>query len=235
VRATRAHLPVSVVGMPELSRTQVAVYGAIAVALLFVGARAVRGEDGGGGDSEAAYTSSYGDYESGSGGDESEAGDGAGEAGDESFAVSGSGSDVVVDVTGAVGRPGVYRLPAGSRVDDAVQRAGGATGKAELDSVNLAARLADGQQVVVPERVPSGAAGAAGAAPPAAGAEEAPISLGTATVEQLDTIDGIGPVTAEDIVKFREEHGGLSSVDQLDQISGIGPATMEALRERLQP
>jgi competence protein ComEA len=221
--------------MPELSRTQVAVYGAIAVALLFVGARAVRGEDGGGGGSDAGYTSSYGEYESGSGDDEAEADDEAEEAGDESFAISGSGSDVVVDVTGAVGRPGVYRLPAGSRVDDAVQRAGGATGKAELDSVNLAARLADGQQVVVPERISGGTGGAANAVAPLAGAEDAPISLGTATVEQLDTIDGIGPVTAEDIVKFREEHGGLSSVDQLDQISGIGPATMEALRERLQP
>jgi competence protein ComEA len=226
--------------MPELSRTQVAVYGAIAVALLFVGARAVRGEDGGGADSDSGYTSSYGDYESGSDGGEAGTGEegeaGGDEAGEESFAVSGSGSDVVVDVTGAVGRPGVYRLPAGSRVNEAVQRAGGATGKAELDSVNLAARLADGQQVVVPERVPATAGGAPGTAATAApGAEDAPISLGTATVEELDTIDGIGPVTAEDIVKFREEHGGLSSVDQLDQISGIGPATMEALRERLQP
>ena len=82
----------------------------------------------------------------------------------------------------------------------------------------------------MPERGPGGAAAAAGA-----GAEEGPISLGTATVEQLDTIDGIGPVTAADIVEFRDQHGGLSSVDQLDQISGIGPATMESLRERLQP
>ena len=69
----------------------------------------------------------------------------------------------------------------------------------------------------------------------AGGEEDGPISLGTATAAELDTIDGIGPVTAEDIIKFREEHGGLSSVDQLDQISGIGPATMEALRARLQP
>jgi competence protein ComEA len=222
--------------MPELSRTQVAVYGAIAVALLFVGARAVRGEDGGGAGGDSAYTTSDDDYGSASGGDEAEAGPGEDEAGEESFSVSGSGSDVVVDVTGAVARPGVYRLPAGSRVNDAVRRAGGATGKAELDSVNLAARLADGQQVVVPERIPTAAGGGAGVAvAPSAGAEDAPISLGTATVEQLDTIDGVGPVTAEDIVKFREEHGGLSSVDQLDQISGIGPATMEALRERLQP
>jgi competence protein ComEA len=206
--------------MPELSRTQVAVYGAIAVALLFVGARAVRGESEGG---SAGYKSSY-EYGS-------EDGSGESGEGEESFSVEG-GSDVVVDVTGAVRDPGVYRLPAGSRVDDAVKRAGGETDKAELDSVNLAARLADGQQVVVPERLPGG--GATGA-PGAGTEEEGPISLGTATAAELDSIDGIGPVTAEDIIQFREEHGGLSSVDQLDQISGIGPATMEALRERLQP
>jgi competence protein ComEA len=218
--------------MPELSRTQIAVYGALAVALLFVGARAVRGE-GGGGDG-SSYSASY-DYGSEAEGEEGGGSDegGEGDEGEESFAVEG-GSDVVVDVTGAVREPGVYRLPAGSRVDDAVKRAGGETGKAELDSVNLAARLADGQQVVVPELVPGG--GAVGTATGGAGAEEdGPISLGTATAADLDTIDGIGPVTAEDIIKFREEHGGLSSVDQLDQISGIGPATMESLRERLQP
>jgi competence protein ComEA len=229
-----------VAGVPELSRTQVAVYGAIAVALLFVGARAVRGESGGGDDS--GYTSSYGDYSYGSddeGGEAAEGGEGEGdeaaEGGEGTFAVSGSGGDVVVDVTGAVEKPGVYRLPAGGRVDDAVKRAGGATAKAELESVNLAARLADGQQVVVPERGPVQAAGGSPGAMAGPGAEEGPISLATATAAELDTIDGIGPVTAEDIIEFREQHGGLASVDQLDEISGIGPATMEALRERLQP
>jgi competence protein ComEA len=217
--------------MPEWSRTQVAVYGAIAIALLFVGARAVRGE--GGEESDSGYSNSYDDYSSESGGeDEAESGSEAG------FAVEEGGGDVVVDVTGAVRRPGVYRMPAGSRVNDAVKRAGGATGKASLDSINLAARLADGQQVVVPESAPALAGG--GAAPDAAAPvpeaeDDAPISLSTATAVELDTIDGIGPVTAEDIIDFREEHGGLSSIDQLDQISGIGPATMEALRERLQP
>jgi competence protein ComEA len=98
-----------------------------------------------------------------------------------------------------------------------------------LEAVNLAARLADGQQVVVPR------AGAVAAAAAGAGPEDGPISLGTATVDQLDTIDGIGPVTAQKIVEFREQHGGLSSVEQLDQVSGIGPATMESLRGRLQP
>jgi competence protein ComEA len=215
--------------MPDLSRTQVVVWGAIAVALLFIGARAVRGESG-----EGGGESTYADYSSGdeSGGyDDSES---ESESEDGTFSVEGSGGDVVVDVTGAVQKPGVYRLPEGSRVDEAVQRAGGATGKAELDSLNLAARLADGQQVVVPESVPGAPSGAP--APTGTGTEEdGPISLSTATAAELDTIDGIGPVTAEDIIKFREEHGGLSSVDQLDEISGIGPATMEALRERLQP
>jgi competence protein ComEA len=214
--------------VPELSRSQVVVYGAIAVALLLVGAQAIRGEGGSG-----SGTSTFGDYDPSGGsafGDESGEGEGdeGGEGGE--FELSGEAGDVVVDVTGAVQRPGVYRLPAGSRVTDAVERAGGAAPQAQLEAVNLAARLADGQQVVVPERGPAGTAAAAGGA-----SEDGPISLGTATVEQLDTIDGIGPVTAEGIVGFREEHGGLASIDQLDQISGIGPATMEALRARLQP
>jgi competence protein ComEA len=204
--------------MHDLSRTQIAVYGAIAVALLFVGARAVRGE--GGSEAGSGYTSSYDEY-----------GSDSGSASEEAVSVEEGGTDVVVDVTGAVQKPGVYRMPAGSRVNDAVKRAGGATGKASLDSINLAARLADGQQVVVPEESPTGAP----AAVVGAEAKEGPISLSTATAAELDTIDGIGPVTAEDIIKFREEHGGLSSIDQLDQISGIGPATMEDLRERLQP
>ena len=144
---------------------------------------------------------------------------------------------MVVDVAGAVGKPGVYRLPAGSRVNDAIQRAGGATARAEAQSINLAARLSDGQQVVVPSRVVKGPAGAAPASSAAGAAAEStgPISLGSATVAELDTIEGIGPVTAQDIVDFRDQHGGISSVDQLDQISRIGPATMEALRARLQP
>jgi competence protein ComEA len=198
--------------VPELSRSQVLVYGAVAVALLLVGARAIRGE--------GATASSYADSPHGAASSGSSSG---------SFTLSGQASDLVVDVSGAVARPGVYRLPAGSRVDDAVRRAGGPAPQAELEAVNLAARLTDGQQIVVPE---------GGAAAPTAGgvaAEEGPISLGAATLEQLDTIDGIGPVTAQDIIEFREQHGGLSSVEQLDQVPGIGPATMDALRSRLQP
>jgi competence protein ComEA len=193
-------------GVRDLSRTQIAVYGAIAVAILFVGAKSIRGEASSGGFEET----------------------GASVASGPGVTVSGSAGDVVVDVTGAVRRPGVYRLPLGSRVDDAVTRAGGPTARAELEAINLAARLADGQQVVVPQNLPAGSG--AGVA-----SEDGPISLGTATVEQLEEIDGIGPVTAGDILEYRDEHGGLASVDQLDQVPGIGPATMSSLRERLQP
>jgi competence protein ComEA len=201
--------------MPDLSRSQIALYGAVAVLLLLLGARAIRAE----GSSSSSTSSSF---SSSGGGGKLSFGSGSG---------SGGGGDVVVDVTGAVARPGVYRLPAGARVTDAVDRAGGATGAAMLEAVNLAARLADGQQVVVPEKGSAGAplAAAAGAS------EEGPINLGTATVEQLDTIDGIGPVTAQKIVEYRDQQGGLASVDQLDQVSGIGPATMQSLRSRLQP
>ena len=196
--------------MQELGRTQIAVYGAVAVAVLLIGVRAIGGA---GGEAGRAFGSST---SSGSG---------------SHFTISGHGGrDVVVDVAGAVRDPGVYRLPSGARVVDAVKRAGGEEGTALLEGINLAARLADGQQIVVPERVPGTTAAVAGAA-----SEDGPISLGSATEEQLDTIEGIGPVTAGDIVQFRDQHGGLSSVDQLDQISGIGPATMEALRARLQP
>jgi competence protein ComEA len=195
--------------MPELSRTQLVIYAAVAAALLLVGTRAIRGEAG----PESSFAIGAEATPNGS-----------------SFSIGGQGGDLVVHVAGAVRRPGVYRMPVGSRVDDAVSRAGGASPRAQLEAINLAARLADGQQVVVPERVPGGAAAAIGA-----GGEEGPISLGTATVGQLEEIEGIGPVTAAAIVEFRDEHGGLSSIDQLDQVSGIGPATMESLRGRLQP
>ncbi len=196
--------------MPELSRSQIAIYGAVAVALLLLGARAIRAE----GESGQAYTSFS-----------------AGGGKELTLDAGGTGGDVVVDVTGAVARPGVYRLPAGARVTDALARAGGATGGALLEAINRAARLADGQQVVVPKKGPGGVPLAGGGVAGEAG----PISLGTATVEQLEEIDGIGPVTAAAIVEYRDQQGGLASVDQLDQVSGIGPATMESLRARLQP
>jgi competence protein ComEA len=201
--------------VPELSRAQLLVYAAIAIAVLLVGARWLRSNGG-----EAAEPA----------GIEAAPGVGAG-----SFELKQGAGGLVVHVAGAVRNPGVYRLPEGSRVTDALERAGGATAEALADGVNLAAVVADGQQIVIPRRAPGPAAGAGGVAPAAGAGGSGPISLGMATVEQLDTIEGIGPVTAQDIVEFRDEQGGLSSVEDLDQISGIGPATMEALRDSLQP
>ena len=139
---------------------------------------------------------------------------------------------LVVHVVGAVRRPGLYRLRDGSRIADAVRRAGGATRRADLALVNLAAPLADGAQVVVPVRVPVVAgASSNGNTPAPAG----PLHLNTATVEQLDELPGVGPVTAQKIVDWREKHGAFTSVDDLDAIPGIGPARLEQLRELVAP
>jgi competence protein ComEA len=147
----------------------------------------------------------------------------------------GAGGAAFVHVTGAVRRPGVYRLPAWARLDAAIRRAGGATARADTQGVNLAAKVADGQQVIVPRRapgagVPGAGAGVAGAASEAAGA---PISLNTATVEQLDELEGIGPTTAQKILDWRKEHGGFRAVEDLQQISGIGPKRFESLKEKV--
>jgi competence protein ComEA len=212
----------------DLSRSQLLVYGAVAAALLVVGARWVLASGSAASGSGSTYASGEGSGGSGSGGSGS-------------FSAGPAGEDVVVDVAGEVADPGVYRMPAGSRVNDAVARAGGATAKADLEAINLAARLGDGQQVTIPARdkspvgVAEGTAGVAATGSDGASVSTGPISLGSATVADLDTIEGIGPVTAQKIISFRDQHGGLSSIDQLSQIPGIGPATMEALRARLQP
>jgi competence protein ComEA len=139
---------------------------------------------------------------------------------------------LVVDVVGAVRRPGLYRLGEGARVADAVSRAGGATVKANLDGVNLAAPVADGEQVVVPARVSTPAAGSPAGA---ASSPSAPISLSTATLEQLDALPGVGPVTAQKILDYRAAHGAFKSVDELDAVSGIGPARLDELRGLVAP
>jgi competence protein ComEA len=135
---------------------------------------------------------------------------------------------LVVDVAGAVRHAGLYRLRSGSRIDDAIAAAGGPTDKAQLDSVNLAAPVADGEQIVVPGR---GAAGVASASPPAAGSSpSAPLDLNSATLEQLENLPGIGPVTAQKILDFRQAHGAFHSVAELEGVPGIGPAHMAQLR-----
>jgi competence protein ComEA len=151
---------------------------------------------------------------------------------------------VVVDVAGAVRRPGVYRLEGGARVDDAVRRAGGPTTRADLTGVNLAAKVEDGRQYIVPERADPGSASGAGMA---SGADAGgggsggvagggptpgqPLNLNTATADQLDQLDGVGPATARKILAYRQSKGGFRSVAELDQVPGIGPQRLAALRD----
>jgi competence protein ComEA len=132
---------------------------------------------------------------------------------------------LVIHVAGAVRRPGLYRLAEGKRVADAVARAGGATAPADTAAINLAAPLADGMQVLVPRRGPA----AAGKQPGGR------VSLGSATLAELDALPGVGPVTAQKILDFRTQHGGFRSVDDLDAIPGIGPARIEQLRDVVSP
>jgi competence protein ComEA len=135
---------------------------------------------------------------------------------------------LVVDVAGAVRRPGLYKLPSGSRIDDAIAAAGGATGKAQLDAVNLAAPVADGEQVVVPG---SGAGGVSAVSAPAAGSSpSAPLDLNTATLAQLEALPGVGPVTAQKILDYRTQHGAFRTVDELQGVPGIGPSHMAQLK-----
>ena len=134
---------------------------------------------------------------------------------------------LVVDVAGAVRRPGIYRLATGTRVDDAVAAAGGGTARADIAAVNLAAPLSDGEQVLVPAR---GAAGAAGAS-----AGSTVVDLNSATAEQLDTLPGIGPSTAAKIVAYRQQHGAFHSLAELDAISGIGPSKLAELKGLVSP
>jgi competence protein ComEA len=143
-----------------------------------------------------------------------------------------------VDVAGAVRRPGLSRLPAGSRLAVAVERAGGVSRHGDETGVNLASPLHDGQQVIVPRRgaarmaasAGGGAAGAGGAA-----GTSGPVSLGQATEAQLETLDGIGPALAGRILEYRQQHGGFRSIDELKEVSGIGDKRFEALRGSVVP
>jgi competence protein ComEA len=208
--------------VPEITRRQLALYAAGLAVVLLLGARYL------------AHGASAGEPAAGADG-----------GGAEIRVEHAGGGRVVVHVAGAVRRPGVYRLAGGARVADAVERAGGATRRAELSGVNLAAKLEDGRQIVVPERARAGSAGsqgaAAAAAVPGAGAvpgstgsaPAAPINLNTATPEQLDTLPGVGPATVQKIVEYREQHGGFGSVEELGQVPGIGDVRLASLREQV--
>lgn len=147
---------------------------------------------------------------------------------------AGAGEDVVVHVVGEVARPGLVRVPSGSRVADAVEQAGGAGPLADLTQVNLARTVVDGEQVRLPrqgETVPVPPAPAPGA--PAAGAPAGPLDLNAATLDQLDGLDGIGPVLAQRILDWRTERGRFTSVDELGEVEGIGDKLLDRLRDQV--
>jgi competence protein ComEA len=146
-----------------------------------------------------------------------------------SAATSPSGAPLIVDVAGEVRKPGVYEFAEGQRVIDAVNEAGGPTPKADLSSLNLAAPLTDGTQVLVPSS--AGAAGVSGV--PGTTTGTGLINVNTASASELETLSGIGEVLAAEIVNYRTEHGPFASVDDLDEVSGIGPATLEDIRDQV--
>lgn len=144
----------------------------------------------------------------------------AGETAADSAAPENASGEVVVHVAGAVSAPGVYTLPADSRVDDAV-RAAGATADADLSQLNLAQKLADGQKITVPAAGETPAP-ADNAAPSDSSQSGALININTATQEELESLPSIGEVRAQAIIAYREEHGGFRTIDELKEVSGIG-------------
>ena len=191
--------------MIEISRQQLVVYAAALLAVGLIGARYLRAEHG-------AATARAGPVP-------------------QVNVKRSDGGEAVVHVVGAVRRPGVYHVPRWARLAGALRRAGGPARRADLQGVNLAAKVADGQQVIVPSRVRGGAPAAATATGESAAGQ--PVSLNNATLEQLDQLDGVGPATAQKILEFRKEHGGFGSIDDLKQVSGIGPKRFEALKEKV--
>ncbi|MBI4897266.1 MAG: helix-hairpin-helix domain-containing protein [Actinobacteria bacterium] len=228
----------SVADVNETNRPLFVVYAAAALAVALIGARYIKSV---GAEQPATQKTGAGwsatdrvGFDTGQG---AGAGPGGGQAGP--FGVSGNGGAtgaagsgvkfraLVVHVAGAVRRPGIVRVRDGDRVGDAISEAGGPSAKADLNAINLAMRLGDGQQVVVPTRGGTQSSGAGGAT--------GPVSLSSATAEQLDTLDGVGPGLAQKIIAFRAEHGGFRSVDELAEVPGIGDKRLEALRAQLQP
>ena len=137
---------------------------------------------------------------------------------------------LIVDVAGAVRKPGVYEFAEGERVVDAIERAGGPMPKADLSLLNLAAMLVDGTQILVPKMGPPVAGAPGGAAPGSSGGL---ININSASATELETLSGIGEVLAATIVEYRDQNGPFASVDDLLDVSGIGPATLEEIRDQV--
>ena len=205
----------------SLSRRQIIAYVVLAVAVIAVGARYVITSRGTGGSTGQTLVLSSASPSPPSA----------------LPSPSPSAPDVVVYVCGAVRSPGVVRLPSTARIADALKVAGGATSSAELSAVNLAARLADGQQIIVPRRGEAPAAGGAaasatsGAAGSTMAGPAAPININTASLEELDTLDGVGPATAQKIIDYRTANGGFKTIDEIKEVSGIGDAKFAAMKD----
>lgn len=243
--------------MHEITRIQFAAAAVVVVLLGWLGARALneRGPAGAGAGAAPVAPIAAGSGRGAPVDAATPAAGGVAEAGTSGGAVTverAAAAPIVVHVAGAVRRPGVYRLKDGDRVADAVARAGGSTRRADLDAINLAAKAKDGVQILVPRRVPAGAAAGAGGASggpvtaggataagseattaggtAAPGAAAAIIDLNTATEAQLETLDGVGPATAAKILQYRQANGPFRSVDDLEQVPGIGPKKLAAIR-----
>ncbi len=205
----------------DITRRQVYVYVAIALVVVAVGARYLLTSSGGSGGASPVLLPSAPAVP-------------ASPTVSPTVQVTQDGEPLVAYICGAVRRPGVYRLEPGSRVADLLARAGGASSGAQLEGVNLAAKLTDGQQVLVPK---AGQAVAAGPAAPAGGSAggaagpAATVNLNTATLEELDTLPGVGPSTAQKIVDYRTANGSFKSVDDLKNVSGIGDVRFAALKD----
>lgn len=214
--------------MPEHSKWQLVAWGVVAVLVVLAAVRAF-GPDAGGPSVPIRVDGSAAAGPVGEGAGGKAAGRGRG----------GAAGGLYVHVAGEVRRPGLFRVPEGSRAAAAIHRAGGPTDRAELAAVNLAQLLEDGQQVIVPRRGPPGVAGGvalpgtSSAAPGEPGA--VPISLTTATVEQLEQLDGIGPTLSQRIIDFRDENGGFRSLGQLQEVDGIGEKRFSSLQEAVRP
>lgn len=225
--------------MQEISRRQFAVYLVVVVLVVLLGGRALRADGG----SVSAGAIPAGGFtaqpEPGTGASGSTGGGGG-------LQVTTDTGRSLVHVAGAVRHPGVYELAADARVRDAVARAGGGRAGADLDALNLAAKVTDGQQVLVARRVRAAVAGAApvpapGAAPgatvsAAAGAPAAsagPVNINQADVTQLEALNGVGPAIAQKIVNWRTQNGPFKTPDDLAQVAGIGPKKLEAMRAQV--